>query len=261
MSRPRIRAYFYAIMLVAAVAPCAATAQAIVGVADLGPGEVCFTSGNRSTQGADCAGLVVDAIASARSSLLVQAYNFTEPRIVAAIIAARRRGVAVTLLVDKISAHQRGEGVSAAAASGIPAFVDAKPKIAHNKIAVIDRTTVITGSFNFSHNAQCCNAENLLVVHSPALAAAYAANFARRLHVSAALAIFDSQRKTRLRPDRRAARAEQEDGGHHEQHADELHRPQPLAEDEEGEDEARDRFDVHHDRHAGGSQNGGEEQD
>ena len=43
----------------------------------------------------------------------------------------------------------------------------------HNKILVVD-DTVITGSYNFSRNAQT-NAENVLMIHSPALAADYRA--------------------------------------------------------------------------------------
>jgi phosphatidylserine/phosphatidylglycerophosphate/cardiolipin synthase-like enzyme len=186
MSIARIRLYSLAVLLAAALhAGAVAASSGIVAIDDLGPGEVCFTSGNHSVEGADCAALVAATIDAADASLLVQAYNFTEPRIVAALIAAHGRGVSVTVIVDKISAHQRGEGVDAARAAGIPVFVDRKPKIAHNKVMVIDDATVITGSFNFSANAACCNAENLLIVHSPALAAAYSANFARRKAVSA----------------------------------------------------------------------------
>ena len=174
-----------------AFAPNAASGQGIVDIDDLGPGEACFTSGNHSTEGADCAALIADEVAAASASLLVQAYNFTEKRIVASLLDAHRRGVPVTVIVDKISMHQRGEGVSAVRAAGIPVFIDRKPHIAHNKVIVIDGATVITGSFNFSASAQCCNAENLLIVHSPALAAAYAANFARRKAVSEALAAAD----------------------------------------------------------------------
>jgi len=192
MSALRIRWDARALRLIAAAcmafAPLAAAGQGIVGIDDLGPGEVCFTSGNHSTEGADCAALVANEVASASGSLLVQAYNLTEPRIVAALVAAHRRGVRVTVIVDKITMRQRGEGVSAVRAAGIPVFVDRRPRIAHNKVIVIDGVSVITGSFNFSASAQCCNAENLLVVRSPALAAAYAANFARRRAVSEALA-------------------------------------------------------------------------
>jgi phosphatidylserine/phosphatidylglycerophosphate/cardiolipin synthase-like enzyme len=41
----------------------------------------------------------------------------------------------------------------------------------HNKVIVVD-DTVITGSYNFSRNAEC-NAENILLIDSPTLAAAY----------------------------------------------------------------------------------------
>jgi phosphatidylserine/phosphatidylglycerophosphate/cardiolipin synthase-like enzyme len=52
-----------------------------------------------------------------------------------------------------------------------------KNAIAHNKIMVIDGQTVITGSFNFTKAAEENNAENLLVIRSPELAATYAANW------------------------------------------------------------------------------------
>ena len=40
----------------------------------------------------------------------------------------------------------------------------------HNKFAVIDNKTVITGSFNWSPSAAHTNDETLLVIHSPQLA-------------------------------------------------------------------------------------------
>ncbi len=42
---------------------------------------------------------------------------------------------------------------------------------------VKDGNTVITGSFNFTKNAEENNAENLLVIRSPELAAKYTANW------------------------------------------------------------------------------------
>ena len=60
---------------------------------------------------------------------------------------------------------------------GIPVRIDAQHAIAHNKIMVIDGATVITGSFNFTKNAEENNAENLLVIRSPDLAAKYTANW------------------------------------------------------------------------------------
>ena len=161
-----------ALPLAALATLCGAGADA---PAPLGAAEVCFTLAAR-----DCGAFAVAAIDGARRSLLVQAYNFTEPRIVAAIVAAHRRGVAVAVIVDKITARQRGEGVDAVALAGIPTFVDRGPRIAHNKVMVIDGETVLTGSFNWSVSAERFNAENLVALTSTELASFYAANFARR---------------------------------------------------------------------------------
>jgi phospholipase D len=141
--------------------------------------QVCFTLAAQ-----DCGAFAVAAIDGARRSLLVQAYNFTEPRIVAAIVAASRRGVQVAVIVDKRTARQRGEGVDAVAEAGIPTYVDRTPRIAHNKVMVIDEETVLTGSFNWSVSAERYNAENLLAIRSATLARFYTANFDRRRALS-----------------------------------------------------------------------------
>lgn len=49
--------------------------------------------------------------------------------------------------------------------------------IAHNKVMVIDDETVITGSLNFSKQAEERNAENLLVIRDRKLAEIYTKNF------------------------------------------------------------------------------------
>jgi len=49
--------------------------------------------------------------------------------------------------------------------------------IAHNKIVIIDGGTVITGSFNFSKQAEEKNAENLLVIRDKSLSGKYIENW------------------------------------------------------------------------------------
>src|ERR1700733_11568490 len=100
----------------AALATLCAAAEADA-PSPLGAAEVCFT-----LEGQDCGAFAVAAIDAARRSLLVQAYNFTEPRIIAAVVAAHRRGVSVVVIVDKITARQRGEGVDEVAAAGIATY-------------------------------------------------------------------------------------------------------------------------------------------
>jgi phosphatidylserine/phosphatidylglycerophosphate/cardiolipin synthase-like enzyme len=56
---------------------------------------------------------------------------------------------------------------------------------------VLDQAEVITGSFNFTKAAETRNAENLLIVRDPALAAAYARNFSNHLAHSSPLGAAD----------------------------------------------------------------------
>lgn len=153
-------------------------------ISDIQSADVCFTTGNKSVVGGNCVQVIVDEISKAHSELLVQAYNFTEPNIIKAIDDAHKRGVMVTVILDKISSSQNGEGADMLTLDNIHVYIDHRPKIAHNKVMVIDNNIVITGSFNFSTNAECCNAENLIVLNSTGLAAAYKANFNARLNVS-----------------------------------------------------------------------------
>jgi len=54
------------------------------------------------------------------------------------------------------------------------------PGIAHNKVMIIDRKKVITGSFNFTNAADNRNAENVLLIEDSELAATYIDNWKNR---------------------------------------------------------------------------------
>ena len=47
----------------------------------------------------------------------------------------------------------------------------------HHKVIIIDDSIVITGSYNFTANAETQNDENILVIHSPDIAADYLKEF------------------------------------------------------------------------------------
>ncbi len=124
-----------------------------------------------------CTDAVVREIAAARSTILVQAYSFTSAPIAKALIDAHKRGVDVRVVLDKSQRTEKYSSADFLHNMGIPISIDARHAIAHNKIMVIDGQTVITGSFNFTKAAEENNAENLLVIRSPELAAKYAANW------------------------------------------------------------------------------------
>lgn len=135
------------------------------------PWTVCFSPRGGCTQ------LVVNTLASARSTVLVQAYSFTSEPIAQALAEAHARGVDVQVILDKSQRTEDDARTKLLLDAGIPVRVDAAHAITHNKVMVIDGETVITGSFNFTKAAEERNAENLLVIHDKRLAAQYDANW------------------------------------------------------------------------------------
>ena len=62
----------------------------------------------------------------------------------------------------------------------IKIYQDKVAGIAHNKVMIIDNTTVITGSFNFTDNADKRNAENVILLHDSNVAKQYYDNWRKR---------------------------------------------------------------------------------
>lgn len=113
----------------------------------------------------------------ASSEILVQAYSFASAKIAKALLDAHKRGVNVSIILDK---SQKKDGYSSSkffSNAGIPVFIDSKHAIAHNKIMIIDKEVVITGSFNFTKAAEEKNSENLLIIKSAELSKIYRDNW------------------------------------------------------------------------------------
>jgi phosphatidylserine/phosphatidylglycerophosphate/cardiolipin synthase-like enzyme len=124
-----------------------------------------------------CTEAIVNAINHAKEELLIQAYSFTSKEIAEAIIKAHRKGIHVEIILDKSNKSAKYSAGDFTAHMGIITYIDDKHAIAHNKIMILDKETVITGSFNFTKAAEEKNAENLLIMKSKELAKSYTENW------------------------------------------------------------------------------------
>lgn len=116
-------------------------------------------------------------IGEAKSSILMAAYGLTSNDIGQALVAARKRGVDVRVVVDKDhNGRQKSPNsvVAFLAANDIPVRVDTAVKIQHNKFIVVDQKSVEQGSYNFTQAAEKDNAENIMISRdNPKLAALF----------------------------------------------------------------------------------------
>lgn len=125
-----------------------------------------------------CTEAIVKELNNAKTEILVQAYSFTSRPIAKALVDARKRGIKIEVILDKSQQSQKYSSADFVANAGIPTYIDSAHAIAHNKIMIIDRSTLITGSFNFTKAAEDKNAENLLILKgNKALVDRYIQNF------------------------------------------------------------------------------------
>jgi phosphatidylserine/phosphatidylglycerophosphate/cardiolipin synthase-like enzyme len=132
----------------------------------------------------DCAAFAVSAIDNAEREILVAAYRLTVGSgIVGALIRAKERGVDVRLIADKAAPCGRASGIDPLAAAGVPIWIDDRARLAHAKTMVVDGAVTLMGSYNWTRGASE-NSEDLNLVSSPTVAAAYTTHWRQRLAVS-----------------------------------------------------------------------------
>jgi phosphatidylserine/phosphatidylglycerophosphate/cardiolipin synthase-like enzyme len=136
-----------------------------------------------------CADAAIQVINGAKHSILIQAYSFTHSGIAEATAKAVESGKDVKVILDKSNLKDTYTVATFLDNHKVPLWIDSKHAIAHNKIIIVDYGTpdevLITGSFNFTKQAETSNAENMLVIrNNHALVEQYHQNFQRHLEHS-----------------------------------------------------------------------------
>lgn len=127
--------------------------------------------------------LVLKTISDAQQSIRLMGYSFTSPEVVKGLIAAKRRGVDVKVVLDDRGNHGKSSvaAISLLVNAGIPVRLDSHYKIQHDKVIVTDGRNVETGSFNFTRSADRYNSENALLLRDmPGVASQYLTHWQSR---------------------------------------------------------------------------------
>lgn len=126
------------------------------------------------------AGRLVESILGAKESIHFMAYSFTSNEIAEAVLARAAAGVEVAGVFDESQAGQnQGSEFERLKGAGLEVRLDGNPGSMHHKVMILDGRVVVTGSYNFSNNAETRNDENLLVIEDPEIAARYEEEFRR----------------------------------------------------------------------------------
>lgn len=124
--------------------------------------------------------LLVDAIGRAKRTIDIAMFSFYAQRVADAVIAAKARGVVVRVVSD-ISQSRRSQPILALSNAGVGLRLSAGrggTGVLHHKYALFDGALLMTGSYNFSANAELYNFENDLFTVTPGEVAAFGGEFA-----------------------------------------------------------------------------------
>jgi phosphatidylserine/phosphatidylglycerophosphate/cardiolipin synthase-like enzyme len=123
---------------------------------------------------------LIELINEADESVIFLASNFTSDPLSQALLMAQERGVAVSGLMDADNAvSDTGSDYQLLLDAGIPVMLDKDPGSMHHKVLIIDHAIVVLGSYNYTASAEKRNDENLLIIHSPELAARFLKEYQR----------------------------------------------------------------------------------
>ncbi|KAJ1952176.1 hypothetical protein IWQ62_006285 [Dispira parvispora] len=95
--------------------------------------------------------VLVDTLQSSRATLDICVFNITDDDLANAIIASKKRQVQVRIIADDEQCSSQGSDVQRLHRDHrIPVRLDNDPSHMHNKFAIVDNHTVITGSYNWT---------------------------------------------------------------------------------------------------------------
>jgi len=124
-------------------------------------------------------GNIIPYVENAQSSIRFMAFSFTDYPLAKAMIDRANVGVDVAGVFEKVGSETEYAELRTLHCAGVPVRQDGNPSFLHHKVIVVDDRYVITGSLNFSTNAEESNDENVIIVDNPDIAKLYIEEFER----------------------------------------------------------------------------------
>ena len=122
---------------------------------------------------------IIELVEDAESNVYFMAFAFTDNDIAQAMVRQHRAGLAVRGVIEGRNVNGLGSDFEPMKTAGVDVLADGNPYVMHHKVIIIDEEIVVTGSYNFSASAAESNDENVLIIHSPEIAAQYMSEFRR----------------------------------------------------------------------------------
>jgi len=121
--------------------------------------------------------IVLSELVKAEKSIHIAMYCFTLKPLAKDLAEAKRRNVEVKVLLDEGQKYSKSSCWDVLVEEGIKVKFHKSPGLMHNKFCVNDEKITLTGSYNWTENANKINEENLVAIDSEEVAKQYEKEF------------------------------------------------------------------------------------
>jgi len=122
---------------------------------------------------------IIPVVAGAQRDIRFLAFSFTDYPLAKAMIDRAAAGVDVAGVFEKVGSETSSAELTTLYCAKVPVRQDGNPSFLHHKLIIVDDHIVITGSLNFSTNADTSNDENVIVIDNADIAKLYVQEFER----------------------------------------------------------------------------------
>ncbi|GAB5491655.1 MAG: phospholipase D-like domain-containing protein [Phototrophicaceae bacterium] len=131
--------------------------------------------------------MLLTELENAQSTIRFMTFSFTRDDLGLALLSRASAGVDIQGVFETTGSETIFSEMPRLYCAGLNVRQDGNSGILHHKVFIIDESTVITGSFNFSNNAVESNDENVLIIRDTDIAALYTDEFLRVQSISRAV--------------------------------------------------------------------------
>jgi phosphatidylserine/phosphatidylglycerophosphate/cardiolipin synthase-like enzyme len=135
---------------------------------------VVFTSEDPALENA-----IIPIVNSATHSIRFLTFSFTDYPLADTMSQRFKAGVDVAGVFERVGSETEAAELRTLMCRSVPVKQDSNPGFLHHKVIVVDERIVITGSMNFSTNAEESNDENVIIIDNAEIARLYLQEFER----------------------------------------------------------------------------------
>ena len=122
-----------------------------------------------------CQEKALEELNKAKESIYFMTFSFTDDKI-GDLLISKKEKIIIKGLFEKFQNSKYSEYKKLKTA-GIPVKFDKNKDYMHHKVFIIDKKTVITGSYNPTKNGNENNNENMIIIHDKEIAKQYLNEF------------------------------------------------------------------------------------